>query len=202
MEVQTTVWATHKNTWTQQTRGDGADKTFHRTCQHNKKVTTFENTWLCTCNQYRFEKYVRSFVWCIFLFFFFLSLHKFNSITSYSIILYHNYLNKEIFRKDLQSVLIFRVHKFKRPVGFLKHPCEQCSSLLDISSVSLETCYSFLRFDVIIFHSAIFLPIFNFTIITRHNVMTCDLESHNIAINVVWACDNHTCGVFFNGRPG
>ena len=115
---------------------------------------------------------------------------------------YHNYLNKEIFRKDLQSVLIFRVHKFKRPVGFLKHPCEQCSSLLDISSVSLETCYSFLRFDVIIFHSAIFLPIFNFTIITRHNVMTCDLESDNIAINVVLACDNHTCGVFLNGRPG
>ena len=42
---------------------------------------------------------------------------------------------------------------------FLKHPCTQCNS-------SLNT---------------IFLPLFNFTLITCHNIMACNLEWHAIA---------------------
>ena len=78
------------------------------------------------CNQYRFvNMFARLYdVLC------FLSLHKLNLFRSYSIILYHDYLNKRIFQKDLQSVLVFKVHKFKSslPICFLKHPCKQCNS--------------------------------------------------------------------------
>ena len=35
------------------------------------------------------------------------------------------------------------------PICFLKHPCKQCSSPLDISSVSLKTYFIFSRFNVI-----------------------------------------------------
>ena len=54
----------------------------------------------------------------------------------------------------------------------------------------------FLRLKVIISNLVIFLPIFNFTLITRHNIMACNLESHAIATKVVLACDNHMCHVF------
>ena len=68
---------------------------------------------------------------------------------------------------------MFRVHKFTPtlPVCFLKHPCKWCSSPLVISSISLETCFVFLQFHVIISNPAIFLPIFNSMLITCHNIM-------------------------------
>ena len=31
--------------------------------------------------------------------------------------------------------------------------------------------------------------------------MACNLELHAITIYVVLACNNHTCGVFFNDKP-
>ena len=57
-----------------------------------------------------------------------------------------------------------------------------CNFPLDISSISLETCQIFSRFNVIICNRVIFLLIFNFTLITSHNIMACDLESHAVAI--------------------
>ena len=59
----------------------------------------------------------------------------------------------------------------------------------------------FSQFNVIISNPAIFLAKFSFMLITHHNIMTCNLESHAIAINVFWACDNHGCSIFFNGKP-
>ena len=82
----------------------------------------------------------------------------------------------------LYDVIFFSVQTSSLLACFLKHPCEQCSSLLDISSISLETCYIFSRFNFIISNPAIILPIFNFTLITRHDIMVCDLELHTIAI--------------------
>ena len=67
------------------------------------------------------------------------------------------------------------------PVCFLKHPCNWCSSPLNISSISLETCLIFSRFNIVS-NPVLFLPIFNFTLITCHNIMACDLESHSITI--------------------
>ena len=55
------------------------------------------------------------------------------------------------------------------PACFLKHPCKQCSYPLEISSISLERCCIFSRFNVIISNPAIFLPIFSFTLVTRHS---------------------------------
>ena len=106
-----------------------------------------------------------------------------NSIlfTSYSIILYRNYLNKwkkyfeMIFSRSL--CLGFTSSNIL-PVCFLKHSCKQCSFHLDISSISFKTCYIFLRFNIVISDAAIFLATFNFTLITRHSIMLCDLESH------------------------
>ena len=49
--------------------------------------------------------------------------------------------------------------------------CKQCNSSLKISSISLETCEIFSWCNAIISNSAIFLPIFNFTLITGHNIM-------------------------------
>ena len=40
------------------------------------------------------------------------------------------------------------------------------------------------------------LAIFNFTLITRHNIMKCNLESHPIAIKGFGM--QHTCSIFFN----
>ena len=66
------------------------------------------------------------------------------------------------------------------PACFLKHPCIQCNSPLHISFISLETFL--LWFNVTIPNPVIFLPIINFTLITRHNIMTYNLELHAIAI--------------------
>ena len=51
----------------------------------------------------------------------------------------------------------------------------------------------FLTIQCHYFYPSIFLTIFNFTLIIRHNIMT--------GVNVVLACGNHTCGIFFNDRP-
>ena len=110
-----------------------------------------------------------------------------NSIlfASYSTIFYNDYLNerKEYFKKifNWSSYLGFTSSNIL-PACFLKHPCKQCSSLLDISSVTLETCYIFLRFKIMISNPAFLLPIFSSMLITRHNIMTCNLESLVIAI--------------------
>ena len=107
-----------------------------------------------------------------FLFWFFTS--------SILFILYHDYLNKRkrYFEKifNWSSCLEFPSLNIPLPVCFLKHPCKQCSSPLNIGSVRLETCHIFSRFSVIISKPAIFLAIFNFTLITRHNITACDLK--------------------------
>ena len=59
------------------------------------------------------------------------------------------------FRKDLQS-WGSQVQVPSPPVYFLKHPCKQFSSHLDITLIKLETCYIFSRFNVIISNPAIF----------------------------------------------
>ena len=69
-------------------------------------------------------------------------------------------------------------------VCFLKYPWKQCNSPLNISSINLETCEIFLKFNINISNTVMFLPIFKFMLITCHNIMTCNLESH----------------VFFSGR--
>ena len=126
-----------------------------------------------------------------------------NSIlfTSYSTIFYNDYLNerKEYFEKifNWSSYLGFTSSNIL-PAYFLKHPCKQCSSPLDISSISLETCYIFSQFKIIIFNPAFLLPIFNSMLITRHNIMTCNLELLVIAIkcfdfNMPGVDKLHTC---------
>ena len=68
-------------------------------------------------------------------------------------------------------------------ICFLKHPFKQCRSPLDISSMSLQNCYIFLMIQChYFFNPAIFLAIFNFTLIVYHNVMAFNLELHTIAI--------------------
>ena len=90
LEVNSSVWATYKNTWAPQMRSNGADKNISQNMlQHNEKVIFEIRLWIC--NQYKFEKYVCSFVWHIL--FFETSQIQFY-LTSSSIILYHNYLNK------------------------------------------------------------------------------------------------------------
>ena len=103
---------------------------------------------------------------------------------SYSIILYHNYLNKR--KKYFKN--IFNLSSClgpSLPVCFLKHPCKQCNSPLDIT----DQFYKFadmLHFFIIQCHyfsnPAIFFAIFNFLLITCHSIIVCDLESHTIAI--------------------
>ena len=111
-----------------------------------------------------------------------------NSIlfTSCSIVLCHNYLNKwkKYFEKIFSQSLClgFTSLNILLSACFLKHPCKQCSTHLDINSISLEICYIFSRFNVIVSNPATFLATFNFTLIIRHNIMVYDLELHAIAI--------------------
>ena len=64
------------------------------------------------------------------------------------------------------------------------------SSLLDMSTISLETSYIFSWFNVI-FNPAIFFTIFNFTLITHHNIMACNLELHAITMLFCHASTTH-----------
>ena len=121
-----------------------------------------------------------------------------NSIlfTSYSIILYHNYLNnrKKYFEKIFsRSACLGFTSLNILPASFLKHPCKQCSSPLNISSIRLETCYIFSQFNVIISKPAIFLPIFNFMLITRHDIMVCNLEWYVLKYKMFFWCAATTC---------
>ena len=89
--------------------------------------------------------------------------------TSHSIILYHNYLNKR--KKCFENILsrssyLGFTSLNAVPVCFLKHPCKQFSFLLDISSISLQTCYILPRFNVIIFLTLYFLS--NIQFYTHH----------------------------------
>ena len=59
-----------------------------------------------------------------------------------------------------------------------KRPCEQCSSPLKIQFYKSGNMLDF--FNVIISNPVIFLPIFNFALITCHNIMASNLESHAI----------------------
>ena len=114
--------------------------------------------------------------------FYFLILHKFNSIYLVSRLFKWK---KTIIQKDLRLVLILGgpiAMACSLPACFLKDPWKQCSSPLDMSSIRSGTCYIFSRFNVIISNPAIFLAIFNFPLITNHNIMAADLESHTIAI--------------------
>ena len=59
----------------------------------------------------------------------------------------------------------------------------------------------FLWFNVIISNPVIFLSNVKLnTLITRHNIMAGDLESHAITIKR-FACGNYTRNVFFNDWP-
>ena len=116
-----------------------------------------------------------------------MSLHKCNRIY----VIFHYLVSwlfkwkKKIFRKDLELVLVFKVHMFNKRLlyqsVFQNIPVNSVACP-DISSLSLETCYIFLWFNFIISNPAIFLSIFNSMLITHHNTMACDLGSHTIAI--------------------
>ena len=56
LEVNTSVWATQKNTWAQQTRSNRADKLSHRTCQNIMKKWTFKNISLWTMRSIQIRK--------------------------------------------------------------------------------------------------------------------------------------------------
>ena len=56
LEVNTSVWATQKNTWAQQTRSNRADKLSHRTCQNIMKKWTFKNISLWTMQSIQIRK--------------------------------------------------------------------------------------------------------------------------------------------------
>ena len=61
---------------------------------------------------------------------------------------------------------------------------------------SLDTCYIFSWFSVIISNCTVFSPIFNSTLITLYNILACDLESHTTGMKYcfgvqqphVWCC--------------
>ena len=101
--------------------------------------------------------------------------------TSYSIILYHNYLNKrnKYFKKifNWSSCLGFTSLNILLPLCFPKHSCKQCSSPLGIS---FQTCYIFSRFKVIIFLTL--------------------LSSQQYSISRSSQTESHMSGVFFNER--
>ena len=61
-------------------------------------------------------------------------------------------------------------------VCYLKYPWKQCNSLLNISSINLETCEIFLKFNINISNPVIFLLIFKYILITCSNIMTCNLQ--------------------------
>ena len=69
---------------------------------------------------------------------------------------------------------------------FLKHSCKQCNSPLKHQFHNVGNILDFFAIQCHYFQptTVIFWPVFNFTLITRHNIMACDLESHAIAIKL------------------
>ena len=91
LEVNISVWATHKNTWAQQTRSNGADKTFYRICYNIWKSNFWKYT-IMNMQSIKILKNIYSLFYMMYLVFWAFT----NSIlfTLYSIILYHDYLDK------------------------------------------------------------------------------------------------------------
>ena len=81
-------------------------------------------------------------------------------------------------------------------VSFPKRPGNQCSSPIDFSSISFADMQHFFTIQCHYFSNpAIFLAIFNFMLIKRHDIMAYNLESHIIAKKMFWHATT-TCALF------
>ena len=86
-----------------------------------------------------------------------------------------------IHRNPLNCIVFERKHINSSDTRkHFKRPCKQCSSPLKIQFYKSGNMLDF--FNVIISNPVIFLPIFNFALITCHNIMASNLESHAITI--------------------